>query len=170
MKRVDISNNLQHNSLLSPPKAPPPPETFKLSSGLNEGSESAESLLCYRTRWVVLANRGWSQPSSLQVACKRHWKHKVKAHVDPLRYGDCAVRDFVSFCTCSSRERKVGKGIKGAPEKPCFRLRVCLWEESCRKESWNHEQRRCLFFMCALIVLCSRKRRFYILCNKVGLY
>lgn len=37
MKRADILNNLQHNNILSPPKAPP--ETFKHSSDLNEESE-----------------------------------------------------------------------------------------------------------------------------------
>jgi len=39
MKRADTLKNLQHNSILSPPKAPPPPETFKLSSDPNEESE-----------------------------------------------------------------------------------------------------------------------------------
>lgn len=169
MRRVDISNNLGHNSLLFPPKVPPS-ETFKLSAGLNEASESVESLLCYRTHWVVLTNRGWSQPSSLQVACKRHWKHKVKAHVDPLRYCDCAVRGFVRYCTCRSRERKVGKGIKGAPEKSVSGLECAFGKQAVKKENWNHEQRSCLFFMCALIVLCSRKRKFYSLYNEAGLY
>lgn len=133
-------------------------------------NESVESLLCYMTHWVVLTNWWWSQPSSLQVGCKWHWRCKVKEHVTPLRSYECAVRDFCQVLYVQKQRKTSWKRHQGCSREVSFRLRVCFWEERCQKETWNHKQRSCLSFCVCSNSLVSRKRKFYILYKEVGLY
>lgn len=83
MKRADILNNLLYNSILSPPKTPPPLDTVRHSTDLNEENEHVEPVLLHD---ITGANQtGNNQPPSLRADCKWHWRHRVKAHGNALR-------------------------------------------------------------------------------------
>lgn len=66
--------------------------------------------------------------------------------MNPLRSWDCAVRDFVRYCTCRSKERKVGKGIEGVPEKCLSGLESAFGKNAVTKKTGTMSKATAYFF------------------------